>query len=635
MKFSRSFGLSIVLVLASFKYSWAEQEQKGSELPIVVVSASRLPSTSEHLPGTSLVTREDIVSNPEQSLTAILDSIPGVNVIQDGTPGAPVSVSIRGAEDNYTQILIDGIPVNNPADSRGGIFDLRTLDVETIERIEVSRGARSSVHGSDALGGILNIVTRGGGGNAANLVSEIGTDDFYRATARTSMGGDDSLTLSANALHDGPADSDRGTYSVGGLTGQYESSFTEDDGFSIVAAFSDSEANVFPDDSGGRFGEVTTLEERKASQWRSGFSYVREIGEQVDLTVQGNYFDLFEDIDSPAVPPGLRDPFGIPENSFETSFERLGFNGNMHWSPLEVVSVIGGVEVETEDGKSSGTLRFADGSSIPTDFALHRRTYATFLELRLFSQSPIEFNLGGRYEDPERFDAELAPHFSATLSPSDSTAITLGYYRGFKVPSFFALANPIVGNRELEPETSNTSSVDIEYTPSDAAYSIGFATYYNEFNNPVVFIDGPPPSLINANSYYSLGGELSAKLSLGKRYRVNPWISYTAIKGGDDTSALLERPRWRSGTSVVATLPSSYQFMFTARFTDSVQDSSVPTGGKKLSSYCIFDAAVSKVISEQFTARLAVSNLLDERYDSAVGVRADGIRAKLAMEVSL
>ncbi|MFA5902085.1 MAG: TonB-dependent receptor plug domain-containing protein, partial [Hyphomicrobium sp.] len=127
----------------------------------------------------SVVTRKDIEERQIRYVADALRSLPGVEVSTSGTQGNLTQVRLRGAEANQTLVIIDGIEANNPTD---GEFDFSNLDATDIERIEVIRGPMSGVYGSSAVGGVINIVTRGGRGpltfRASTEGGSHGTSDF-------------------------------------------------------------------------------------------------------------------------------------------------------------------------------------------------------------------------------------------------------------------------------------------------------------------------------------------------------------------------------------------------------------------------------------------------------------------------
>ncbi len=131
----------------------------------IVVTATRTPSQVANLPaGVTVIDRKTIEERGYVSLTDALAAVPGLRVVQLGGPGSQSSVFIRGTNSNHVLVLRDGVPINDPSDP-GGAFNFGVDTLEDVERIEVVRGSLSSLYGSGAIGGVINLITRHGGGS--------------------------------------------------------------------------------------------------------------------------------------------------------------------------------------------------------------------------------------------------------------------------------------------------------------------------------------------------------------------------------------------------------------------------------------------------------------------------------------
>lgn len=131
-------------------------------LPMLVVTANRTPLPIERLGASvTVIPAEDIQSFGTKSLADVLRGTPGLNITESGGPGSLTNVSLRGSNPGQTLVLIDGIRVGD-ASSTDGALDFGALSAVDIERIEVVRGPQSALYGSDAMGGVINIITRKG-----------------------------------------------------------------------------------------------------------------------------------------------------------------------------------------------------------------------------------------------------------------------------------------------------------------------------------------------------------------------------------------------------------------------------------------------------------------------------------------
>ncbi|HEX5776230.1 MAG TPA: TonB-dependent receptor plug domain-containing protein, partial [Caulobacteraceae bacterium] len=146
----------------------------------VIVTATRLPSAAEDIPGVRVIDEADIEARQAVFAIDVLETVPGVSVFRNGGAGGVTSLRLRGAESDKTLILIDGVPVNDPSLPDGG-YDLSALDLADVARIEILAGPQGSIWGSDAIGGVVAFTTRELEGWRAQ--AEFGSRDTLRGSA--------------------------------------------------------------------------------------------------------------------------------------------------------------------------------------------------------------------------------------------------------------------------------------------------------------------------------------------------------------------------------------------------------------------------------------------------------------------
>src|SRR5580658_6414345 len=172
---------------------------EADELQIIVITATRIPTPLLQVASSiTVVTAADIEARQERTFADVLKDIPGLNVVQTGGPGGETSVFMRGTNSNHTKVFIDGIDVSDPSNPTG-TFDFGQLLTQDIERVEVLRGPQSGLYGSDAIGGVINIITKSGSGPAQLTASlEGGSFDTFNQSAGVS-GSQDDFHYSATA----------------------------------------------------------------------------------------------------------------------------------------------------------------------------------------------------------------------------------------------------------------------------------------------------------------------------------------------------------------------------------------------------------------------------------------------------
>ncbi|MGZ9032703.1 MAG: TonB-dependent receptor plug domain-containing protein, partial [Burkholderiaceae bacterium] len=180
----------------SFVLSNARAQSSEARLPTAVVTPSRIAqSLDDALPSTTVITRAEIERWQLVDLAGALAREAGVQFAQSGGPGSAASLFLRGANSSQVLVLVDGVPLNAAV---GGAATLGGIALDTVDRIEISRGNLSSLYGSAAIGGVVQVFTRGAGKPGASVVAEGGQGRHFSGTASasTDLGG---LRIGASA----------------------------------------------------------------------------------------------------------------------------------------------------------------------------------------------------------------------------------------------------------------------------------------------------------------------------------------------------------------------------------------------------------------------------------------------------
>lgn len=174
--------LSVLLLPSDF----ASATKNVSSLDEVVVTATKVEEAAEDIANdVTVITRKEIESGSYRNLSEVVRSVTGLKLFEYGSPGASSSVSLRGSTSEQTLVMIDGKRLNKPGD---GQVDLNAIPVplENIERIEILRGASSALYGADAMGGVINIITKVPDESVTNLAASYGRFVTSRLGANTS-----------------------------------------------------------------------------------------------------------------------------------------------------------------------------------------------------------------------------------------------------------------------------------------------------------------------------------------------------------------------------------------------------------------------------------------------------------------
>ncbi len=291
-----------------------------AEAPVVEVSAFRIPTLiTEAAQGVSVVSAQEIQDRNPTSAAEVLQMVPGIQVDRMGGPGGLSSIYIRGSDPEHVLVLIDGVRMNDPLLSRGGAYDLSALDPATIDRIEVIRGTGSAMYGADAIGGVVNIITKRGPkeGSSISGALGIGTKGYAGGNGRMA-GGNEAVQYSVGAakLQDG-RDSDGGELDLTTFDGAVSLQVAQAAQLKFFARHNDRESTTFPEASGGiRLASSRTLEQRDAEESSYGANASFAPSTQWGVKFQISRYDRNEDINSPGV------GFSIPPSVSTTDLTR-------------------------------------------------------------------------------------------------------------------------------------------------------------------------------------------------------------------------------------------------------------------------------------------------------------------------
>ncbi len=628
-----SEGIAWALVCASLLPSGAHAQSED-----IIVTATRL-SAHESASNVSVIDAATIAARDPASVVDLLRDLPSVFVQQSGGRGSVVSLFTRGAKPNFTLVLLDGVKANDPTNTRGGSYDFSTLDLNDIERIEFVRGPASAVYGSDAVGGVINIISRRGGPTLdAGLQAEGGSFGFVRAAGHVGGpigGATGNIGLSYTDSGMPVAGSNLKSTALDGALTLPEIAGTA---INFTGRYSDSTATSFPDSSGGpRLAVLRTLDRRDIQEGVLGAHALRGITGWWNMALDYGFYDRASDATSPGVAPSAQTPGGIPANGDKASFTRHEVTWTNRLSPLPGLEAALGVDMQADHGVDNGFLQFGP-VRLPTRFALDRTLWAGFGEARYQVLPQFSLSASGRYDD-----TGATHHFSPQLRadyafPDSGTQFQLSWGKAYKLPSFFALGNPIVGDPNLKPEEAENFEGGVTQKLGDwGRWKVeAYATNYRDL---IDFRPGAVPKLVNLSTVHVRGIETSLELALGLRdwgtLRATPRLSYTNARKTLTGASLRDVPSWLAGVGVNWQPEPAWTVNFDLNHTGAMTDNAVPTGDVALPGHVRADLAVSYEVLPNLALKLGVDNIFDRRYEDVVGFPTPGLVVRGGISASL
>jgi outer membrane cobalamin receptor len=610
--------------------------------PEIVVTGSRVATAPEDLAANvTVLSRADFDVEKPVKLADILRRVAGVHVDQVGGRGGTGSLYLRGADPNYTLVLVDGVRVNDPTNARGGSFDFSTLDVADVERVEVARGPYSAVYGGDALAGVINIVTRPAPRERAQLSLDASGGAYDSREFALSAGGPLAARAGRGNWNLGASDSNEGEVVRGNHFDSQRVSGSVDAGIGAATTlyasgrYAQSSRAGFPDDSGGyEFAALRTTEKRDADEAVLGAGVSTRVG-AATFSLTAGYFDRDDHIDSPGVAPGVRDPFGVPPSDVDTNLTRYSATHSGTQKISELLSVAYGIDWLREQGSSDGALDFGGGFLLPTTFELTRTSWAPFTEVRLDSGLGLSAQAGVRFDKPDGMDSVTSPRVRLAYEFADSGLTLAGAWgKAFKLPSLYALGHPLVGNPDLAPERGESHEIELSQSLLEGKARWSATWFDGAFRNAIDFDPGPPPRLVNRNRVDTDGFELAGNLALDAQWQLDASVTHARSRIASTGAQLRNRPEWRGGVAAHWSPLATLKLSAAATYVGTSLDSSIATGDLRLDAYTRIDVSASWQVSPKLEAFVAVDNLTDQQYEEFVGFETRGIAPRAGVRLS-
>lgn len=600
-----------------------------------MLTGTRLPLTPSGMAQTiTVIDDKEIQQTNPANVEDLLSRVPGLFVDRAGTGGFS-SLYLRGAESSHVLIMIDGVRVNDPTTTRGSAYDLSSIDVYQLDRVEVLRGPASAIYGADALAGVVNFISKKGrqDGVGGTAYGAIGQYQYQKAGGSVS-GGNDMVQglLSAGYSYEGSSADDAylrlNTYS-GSLRFTPGETITGE----VFGYRTERNGAAFPDDSGGsRLAVNRELTLRDSVDSVYGASLAGGDPNTVRVLASGSVYQRTESANNAFVDPGVR--FPVPAFLGDTNYRSttLTLTATRNWGNFD--NLVVGVQRQTEEGgmTSVGDFDF-DGNPDTLLYNLERRTNSVFAEGRWRVAPPLSLQVGVRYDNIQDYGSSTTPHLGAVWElPNGTTVLKANYSQGFKPPSFFALGFPIGGNPDLKPEQSTNYELTLVQAFDNQAGSLEVSIFRTEYQNLVDF-DTNTFTNINRGSIVISGIEPTLKLRIAAGLRAQVGITALQINEKDGLAPLRNRPESKATAGMVWDIDERSSLFAVASYTGSFIDRSNPTGDIDMPSYTSFDMAYSIQLGWA-RVKLAVDNLFGSNYEQFVGFPAMDRRFRLELRAA-
>lgn len=625
----------------------AEEGQRGQNLkgeattePIIVTGAGLSTPLEDSPSSVSVLTEQELIDGQYRNASAALRQIPGVDVVQSGGLGGNSSIFIRGGNSEHTLVLLDGIELNNPATTNRA-FNLANLTLENIERIEVIRGPQSTIYGSDAMGGVINLVSkRAKQGVHTSLSSEAGSYNSTTQVGSVSYGSK-VLDLSTGITRQdiggiSSADarfgnSEQDDYQNTSVTNRLRFAPTEDLEATNTLRFTRSHINL---DNGGGVGfDDPNRIMLNNELFTRGDVTAKLYGGTVRPSAYISYTrHALEDDNS--IDTTREDGSDVLDSAYNGDIVTVG--SKVAWDASDLVAFQSGVETQGERASSYFKSDGAYGPYEENFYGREARTNSAYFESKFKYDESVFLDAGLRHDNHSIFGGKTTFKVAPAIRLAELTKLRGSVGTGFKAPSLVQLYSSY-GNRDLGAESSTGWDIGLEQGIVKDLLSTSLTFFRNDYSDLITF---DPATFRSAN----IARANTEGFEVGLNYDPTDPLSfrlaytYTDTENEESGAGLLRRPRNKAAFTTVYTPTKRLRAQLQWRVYSSRFDSdfaAYPPERVSLSGYGLLDLALSYQVVDDVEIFGRVDNIFDQEYQEVLGFGAMGAAAYAGVKVSL
>lgn len=531
------------------------REQDTSLLDEVVITANKYPNKTS-LTGkvVTVITREQLDRSGGKDLSQILTEQAGVYIGgANSNAGKDKSLYLRGADVRHTLITIDGVPVYDPS-GIGSNFDIRNLAIDNIERVEILKGSQSTLYGSDAIAGVINIITKKTGTKpfGANGLLSYGSNKSLRANA--GVNGKSSVvdynlsyslydTEGINEAISNATNADKDGYKQNSVQAGLGLQVTKNVRLQPYFRYNKVEGDI---DQGAFTDELDFTYTQKSYQAgiRNEFSFGKT---KLNLLYNYNHIDRLYVDDSVK-----------SRNGFDT-YSRGSYKGGEHFIDAYITTPVGSTSSKLTAGidfRTSNTdqeysyIGFFSGATKYSPDSLHHNQVGVYAALNINAKSGFNLELGNRLNIHSAYGSNYVFNINPSYLLNNKFKLFANLSSGFRTPSLYQLFAEY-GNRDLKPESSLSTEAGIQYFSPGNKINSRLTVFHRYVKNVHIFFLS---QYINQDKQKDHGGEFELAVKPAKNISLRAFYSFvdgkvTTKKNGKDSTYfnLIRRPKHSVG----------------------------------------------------------------------------------------
>jgi len=644
----------LLLPIALFFSVGLQAQDSTKTLNEVIVSANKFPSKTS-LTGkvVTVISRAQLEQSGGKDLAQVLTEQTGIFINgANSNAGKDKGIYLRGAKVDHTLITIDGVPVYDPS-GIGSNFDIRLLSIDQIERIEILKGSQSSLYGSDAMAGVINIITKQPVNKKAGFIGGISYGSYYSYRADANISGNTKYI----------------DYTVGGA--YFETAGINE---AVDSSKSNSVKTDKDDYTQQNFSASIGIKPNKNIRIQPYFRFAK-FWQSYDQGAFTDELDLFSK--NKNVQCGIKNEINIGKiklnllynyNKNERTYiddsirSRNGYdiyskgiyNGSEHFAEaFFVVPVSSNIKLTAgADYRRSNSDQLYSSigyygpyeSNLGKD-SLKQNQLSGYVAFLLNTKKGFNVELGGRYNRHSVYGSNMVYNANPSILINNKIKVFGNISSAYKTPTLYQLFSEY-GNKNLKPESAMTIEGGVQYYSKNNKFNGGITVYKRMVKDAIVFFYNPitwASFYINQDKQNDAGVELESSVKIGKSTNIKINGAYvngkvTTKNGDKDTSYfnLVRRPKTTLGLHISQKIKSHFNVNASASYvgerTDLSFDAAFNTISIKLKSYWLMNVYAEYVLSKNKVKFFVdIRNLTNTNYTEVYGFNAMRTNASLGV----
>ncbi|MCW3091064.1 MAG: hypothetical protein JWP81_2133 [Ferruginibacter sp.] len=640
----RKFLLVAAVIISSQLYAQQDSTKNLDELVITATKTSIKQSQTGKV--VSVIDQPVLQRGAGRTLTEILNSQAGMYINgANNTLGTNQDNYLRGAATGNVLILIDGIPVGDPSMINNS-FDLNSINPSQVERIEILKGAQSTLWGSDAVAGVINIITKKGGVNKISPTASISYGSYNTLRASAGINGKiDRFTYNLNYNHTnskgfssandttGTKGFDKDGFTQNNLQANLGYAFTEKFSASVMSSYgkykADLDAGAFTDDR-DYTGRNTNILNTVSMVYKT---------KTATLNFTNTLVNAKRTLDDDSGHVG-----GF------SKFSRGLYKGNSFVSELfgnislsKKLSLVGGTQRLAQSMDQSYLSISSFGLYKPKPLGkdtTHTTNYAVYASLLLLDVNGFNAEAGVRYNHHSIYGNNATFSFNPSYNIDENTRVFVNISSGYKVPSLYQLYSEY-GNKDLQPEQSNNYEAGVQSLSNNKKNSLRIVGFKRDIRQLIIFYTDPvtyDSKYMNRDKQNDYGFEIESNIAIGKK---GNWVNnITYVDGEGKTNNVkvknfYRRPNFIFNSALTLQPIADLTLAPSFRFVGSRLKGEYDAGPNAMPQYYTVDFYAGYNITKHFRAFADLRNITNQKYFDVVGYNSRSYNYTLGISAAL